>query len=305
MDADQRDVRSDFTDVDRAADPEHLVRFLNTVSALDVIRAYKRRSFELLGIQPGQVLLDLGCGNGDDARELAGLVGPTGRVVGVDKSEALIAAARERLGSERLPVEFQVGDAYQLDFPDAAFDGCRADRVFHHLEQPERAMAEVVRVARPGARVVTIDPDFETGIVDAPDRALTRRLLNLNCDSYRNGWMGRHMRALFKDAGLIEVAIEPLVVAFEDYTLANQVLALEGTIAPMECFTSVPTVRVACSHESDHGRSCSTRLLWMRVQSGVIKALAGTTLAELVEFSPRGERVQLPTVDLTEPAGVG
>ncbi len=231
MNEDARDVRSDFTDVDRAADPGHLVRFLNTVSAIEVIRAYKRRSFELLGIRAGQVLLDLGCGNGDDACELAGLVGTTGRVVGVDRSETLIATARERLGSRPLPVEFQVGDAYRLDFAAATFDGCRADRVFHHLERPEQAMAELVRVARPGGRVVTIDPDFETGIVDASDPALTRRLLNLNCDRYRNGWIGRHMRALFTDGGLVDVAVEPLVVTFEEYTLANQVLALEGTVA--------------------------------------------------------------------------
>jgi ubiquinone/menaquinone biosynthesis C-methylase UbiE len=121
-------------------------------------------------------------------------------------------------------------DADRLDFPAATFDGCRADRVFHHLERPEQALAELVRVARPGARVVTVEPDFETGIVDAPDPALTRRLLNLNCDSDRNGWMGRHMRALFRAAGLVEVAIEPLVVAFEEYTFANQVLALGGTV---------------------------------------------------------------------------
>ena len=68
------------------------------------------------------------------------------------------------------------------------------------------------------------------------------------------------------------------------------VLALEGTIAPMECFVQVPTERVACSHEGDEGRACSTRLLWMRVQGGVIRALQGTTLAELVEFGGRHER---------------
>jgi ubiquinone/menaquinone biosynthesis C-methylase UbiE len=134
MNPDTRDVRSDFTDVDRASDPGHLVRFLNTVSALDVVRAYKRHSFDMLGLQPGHVVLDLGCGNGDDARELAQLVGPTGRVVGVDRSETLIATARERLAGENLPAEFQVGDAYGLNFPDEMFDGCRADRVFHHLE---------------------------------------------------------------------------------------------------------------------------------------------------------------------------
>ena len=63
------------------------------------------------------------------------------------------------------------------------------------------------------------------------------------------------------------------------------VLALEGQVAPMECFTSVPPGRVACSHEGDRAQTCSTKLLWMRVQSGIIQALQRTTLAELVEFS--------------------
>src|ERR671932_581108 len=46
---------------------------------------------------------------------------------------------------------------------------------------------------------------------------------------------------------------------------------------------------VACSHEGDAASTCSTKLLWMRVQSGIIRALQGTTLAELVEFSRCGE----------------
>ena len=53
----------------------------------------------------------------------------------------------------------------------------------------------------------------------------------------------------------------------------------------MECFVSLPTQHVACSHEADLGRACATKLLWTRVQGGVIKALQGTTLADLVEFS--------------------
>jgi DNA-binding IscR family transcriptional regulator len=60
--------------------------------------------------------------------------------------------------------------------------------------------------------------------------------------------------------------------------------ALEGQIAPMECFHDVPDGKVLCSHEDDGDHACSTKLLWMRVQGGVTKALSGTTLAELVEF---------------------
>jgi Rrf2 family transcriptional regulator, cysteine metabolism repressor len=70
------------------------------------------------------------------------------------------------------------------------------------------------------------------------------------------------------------------------------VQALEGQIAPMECFHETPEGRVLCSHELAHDEDtvggCATKLLWTRVQNGVTKALAGTTLAELVEFSAPG-----------------
>jgi Rrf2 family protein len=75
-----------------------------------------------------------------------------------------------------------------------------------------------------------------------------------------------------------------------EITMDQVVQALEGSIAPMDCFTHIPPERVACSHEGDAGRLCATKLLWTRVQGGVIRALQTTTLADLVEFSHRTER---------------
>jgi Rrf2 family transcriptional regulator, cysteine metabolism repressor len=77
----------------------------------------------------------------------------------------------------------------------------------------------------------------------------------------------------------------------DQITLDTVVEALEGQIAPMECFHETPEGKVLCSHEGegDH-QACATKLLWTRVQGGVTKALAGTTLAELVEFSAGGAR---------------
>jgi ubiquinone/menaquinone biosynthesis C-methylase UbiE len=129
-----------------------------------------------------------------------------------------------------LPVAFQVADAYALPFPDATFDAGRADRVFHHLEHPCQALGELLRVVRPGGRVLLVDPDFETAIVDAPDRALTRRLLNFYCDGYRDGWMGRRLPGLFRAAGLTEIIVEPVPVLLTDLAQANVVLALEDTV---------------------------------------------------------------------------
>jgi Rrf2 family protein len=77
----------------------------------------------------------------------------------------------------------------------------------------------------------------------------------------------------------------------EKITMLEVVEALEGQIAPMECFHETPEGKVLCSHEGSTDRNCATKLLWTRVQGGVNKALQGTTLAELVEFSkPADER---------------
>jgi Rrf2 family protein len=93
-----------------------------------------------------------------------------------------------------------------------------------------------------------------------------------------------------KRAGLVEATRGAhggyqLTRSPDDISMDGVVNALEGTIAPMECFVSLPTSRVACSHEADRGHACATKLLWTRVQGGVLRVLQRTTLAELVEFS--------------------
>jgi ubiquinone/menaquinone biosynthesis C-methylase UbiE len=224
-------LRSGFTDVDSTTDPDHFVRLLDTITAMDHVQAYKQRTFELLDAREGKVLLDLGCGNGDDVQTLARLVGPTGKVVGVDHSETMLAQAQARAAGSDLSQEFRFGDAQALDFPDAYFDGCRADRVLHHLPDPARVLAEMVRVVRPGAPIVTVDPDLDTVAIDAPDRELTRRFVHALCDTYRQGWMGRQVFRLFQDAGLTDVVVTPFTFALTDYALANTILSLEDTAA--------------------------------------------------------------------------
>ena len=175
-----------WTNIDRTADPGTFVGYLDAISGLDFARAYKQQTFALLGLRRGDRVLDVGCGTGDDARALAQIVGPTGRVVGLDASAAMIDEARQRSDGLGLPLEFLVGDAHRLDFADATFDGARADRTFQHLEDPERALAELARVTRPDGAVVVAGPDWGTLIVDAPDQVTTRRVLAAVADGTRN-----------------------------------------------------------------------------------------------------------------------
>jgi ubiquinone/menaquinone biosynthesis C-methylase UbiE len=198
-----------FTDVDRTKDPDYFIRFLDEASADESFQAYKQHSFALLDLRPGQHILDVGCGTGEDAQALAQRVAPGGRVVGVDGSQAMIAVARQRAEGCSLPVEFQVADAQHMPFADNSFAASRADRIFMHLESPAQALSEMLRVTRCGGRVLIYEVDFETLTLDLPDRQRTRRIVNTWCDSFRNGWLGRHVPALFREAGLEDVRITP------------------------------------------------------------------------------------------------
>jgi ubiquinone/menaquinone biosynthesis C-methylase UbiE len=76
-----------------------------------------------------------------------------------------------------------------------------------HLDNAPRASAEMTRVVKPGGHVVVYDPDWETLIVDAPDRNLTRKILNFGYDRLVNGWSGRRLVQLFRE--LIDTTVDP------------------------------------------------------------------------------------------------
>lgn len=98
-----------------------------------------------------------------------------------------------------------------------------------------------------------------------------------------------HLVAKLREAGLVTSQRGAhggyrLARPATEIRMLEVVEALEGPIAPMDCFRADSEGKVLCSHESDGDHACSTKLLWTRVQGGITKALSGTTLAELVEF---------------------
>ena len=217
---------TEWADVDQAQDTGHYVGYLDRVSAIEVVKSYKRQTYNLMEIEAGHCVLDLGCGSGDDVFNLAEMVGSSGQAIGIDNSEAMITEARKRTETSNLSVEFRVGDIYRLDEADGTFDSCRADRVFQHLIDPQRALAEMVRVTRVGGRVVIFDVDWETLVVDTPNAPLTRRVVNLISDDHLNGWAGRQLFGYCKQAGLNDLVVVPTTAIISDYALANQIFEL-------------------------------------------------------------------------------
>jgi ubiquinone/menaquinone biosynthesis C-methylase UbiE len=113
-----------FTEVDKTGDPNFFIRFLDHANALPSIQTSKLTILEGLHLREGLSVLDLGCGAGADVIDIAQRVGPSGSVIGVDVSQAMIAVAQERTNDLGFPIAFEVGDAMGLHFESNRFDAC-------------------------------------------------------------------------------------------------------------------------------------------------------------------------------------
>jgi SAM-dependent methyltransferase len=197
---------------------EALVRFLDALHHLPGIRANHKRTIELLRIDDGFQLLDLGCGAGNYSHDVFPLVGVGGRVVGLDQSPALIDVARKRAKEFGMPIEYVVGDIQVIPFSDDTFDGSRVERVLQYVDDPREAIAEMMRVTKPGGRIVASEGDWDTTVCDLPglERSIWRRANDAISDGSGNGWMGRELRRLFLDAGLEDVQCDGAMAVIDD-----------------------------------------------------------------------------------------
>jgi SAM-dependent methyltransferase len=117
--------------------------------------------------------------------------------------------------TRRVPVA--VADAHALPFVSGAFAGAWADRVVQHLAEPDRALDELVRVVRPGGRLVLADPDYGTQELDLGDDALVRPVLAYRAErALRNGRLAHRHAELLVARGLTAVTVERRTAVVRD-----------------------------------------------------------------------------------------
>jgi ubiquinone/menaquinone biosynthesis C-methylase UbiE len=172
----------------------------DTVSFHGMFRTLRQRTITLAHLRPGEAVLDVGCGTGTLALDVARCVGRAGRVIGVDPGTQQIARARAKATRRHVPVEFQTGVIEQLAFPDQLFDVVFSTLMLHHLPAPlkRQGLAEIARVLKGGGRLVIADFTHKL------DRA--GRAARFHAGGSRMG----DLVALVKEAGFSQVETEEL-----------------------------------------------------------------------------------------------
>jgi ubiquinone/menaquinone biosynthesis C-methylase UbiE len=205
-------------------DPAYLQKLAAYVAPL------KRRSFEAMRITAGQRVLDVGCGPATDTIPLAKLVGAQGLVVGIDYDTEMVALAEQKAleagVSDR--VIHKVADAtVSIPYPVGYFDSCRSERVFQHVKQSDTLLDEMIRVTKPGGRVVVLDTDQASMALDTTYTDLMWRMARFRAETYANGLVGRQLPRLFKQHRLKDVQVEVIPLWLTDYTLARYFAMLD------------------------------------------------------------------------------
>jgi arsenite methyltransferase len=172
----------------------------------DVLRR-RQLVYEALGAQPGDDILDVGCGPGFYSRELLDRVGPQGSVTGVDQSPQMLAVARRRCDGFA-NAAFEEGDATALPVEGGRYDRALSVQVLEYVADVPKALAEMQRALRPGGRVVIWDVDWATVSWHSEDPARMDRVLAAWDEHLADPSLPRTLAASLRTAGFEDVRMD-------------------------------------------------------------------------------------------------
>jgi SAM-dependent methyltransferase len=208
---------------ERAGEEPWLIEWARSLDvAADAWRPELAALIARLGLRAGHGVIDAGCGSGRITGWLADAVGPDGQVYALDSEREVLELAAAALdGVPGRRVEGWLGDVCRLPFPAANFDAAWCSRVLGYLDDPRLALAELVRVVRPGGRIVVvtgdaaratflpIEPDLELRLRQAEHRALRSGAWGEPIDIH----LGRRLYALARTLPVERV--EPVSLVWE------------------------------------------------------------------------------------------
>jgi arsenite methyltransferase len=185
-------------------------------SRRDILR---RRALvhEALGVEPGDRVLDAGCGPGFYIAEILERIGPAGSVVGVDTSRPMLAVAAKRCeGHDN--AEFHEGDVTAIPVTDADFDRVLSVQVLEYVADVPAALEELFRVLRPGGRVIIWDVDWSTVSWHSENPARMERVLRAWDDHLSDPLLPRTLSAQLRAAAFENIEMQGHAFATNDVT---------------------------------------------------------------------------------------
>lgn len=184
----------------------------------------------LVDIEPGQTVADFGCGPGAMLVEMARRVGPGGHVHGLDVNADFVESARKKAAGEgfsgRITLHHLTGTSLPLEA--GTLELILAKNVMVYVDDAAGMFREFRRVVRKGGRVLAIDSDFATTIMEPVPLEQWRAFLAGASHAFRNPLIGRQMYGIAREAGFSHVELQVRAAPDTEGRLANMVRNFAG-----------------------------------------------------------------------------
>ncbi|GEM_PF-3577883 len=205
---------------------------LETADLLTKIKSRKLSYTSLNLINKNDYILDIACGLGEDCIELSDLTGTNGKIVGIDISETLTKEATNVSIMHRINnISYQTMDAHELDYTDNIFDVVCIKRSLQHMVNPKKVINEALRVLKSGGKIIVIEPDRGSAIINHPDRQMTRMIMTYIEEVVRNPWIGRQLKQLLNTNNTSQLTLNFDIDVLSSYETINNNFGLEKATA--------------------------------------------------------------------------
>jgi len=194
------------------------------------IAAQRLATLKLLALRSGEHVLDVGTGPGLLARDMAQIVGESGRVDGIDSADAMVALAGARCG-EIPQIHISSGDAQKLTYPEASFDAVVCTQVLLYVPRVQTALNEMYRVLKPGGRAVIIETDWRGLVVNSAYPDITEKLIQSWDAAVASPQLPPVLEPMLAKAGFHGTTVEAFPVLLNDFVPHNYAYTMSRSLA--------------------------------------------------------------------------
>lgn len=217
----------DFDNLDSSEDADFLIHSMESHYDLKSMREIKKTSLDMLQLENGDIVLELGCGLGIDTEAIRSKL-DFGQVIGTDLSQKMINESKRR--SRFQDIVYQKASAKKIEYPDNYFTKCKADRLLVSQTDVDGILSEIKRVLIPNGKICITDLDFDTMFFCPELTGISSAILKYWKQLVENPLIGRQLPMLFIKHGFEILRIESQVFFIRNYEMLKKIVKFEDML---------------------------------------------------------------------------